>query len=88
MLVGRCSSPLSGHENDEKSEKSQPPTGANLDFLPRNTGQAAYAPSFKKRRMMFANATNLYRKSGVAERRDLQFRRPFMEMFFGRDYIS
>src|SRR5450755_1478197 len=28
--------------------------------------KAAYAPFFKERRMMFANATNFYRKSGVA----------------------
>jgi hypothetical protein len=33
------------------------------DFLPRGT---AYAPFFQERRMMFANATNFYRKSGVA----------------------
>ena len=35
--------------------------------------KSACAPFFKERRMMFANATNFYRKSGVAERRDLQF---------------
>ena len=28
--------------------------------------RAACAPFFKERRMMFANATNFYRKSGVA----------------------
>jgi hypothetical protein len=28
--------------------------------------KAACAPFFKERRMMFANATNFYRKSGVA----------------------
>ena len=32
---------------------------------------------------MFDNATNYYRKSGVAERRDLRFHGPFVEMFFG-----
>ena len=32
--------------------------------------------------MMFANATNVYRKSGGAERRDLRFYGPFVEMFF------
>jgi hypothetical protein len=31
--------------------------------------------------MVFANATNFYRKSGVAEGRDLRFRGPFLEMF-------
>jgi hypothetical protein len=33
--------------------------------------------------MKFASATNINRKSGVAERRDLRFRGPFLEMFFG-----
>jgi hypothetical protein len=33
--------------------------------------KAACAPFFKERRMMFANATNFYRKSGAAQRRDL-----------------
>jgi hypothetical protein len=36
------------------------------DFLPRATGQDAYAPFSKERRMMFANANHFYRKSGVA----------------------
>ena len=34
--------------------------------------------------MRFANATNLDRKSGGAKPRDLQFRGPFLEMFFDR----
>src|SRR5579863_8741010 len=38
--------------------------------------------SLKERRMMLDNATNLYRKFGVAKRRDLRFRGPFVEMFF------
>jgi hypothetical protein len=29
--------------------------------------------SLKERRMMFANATNIHRKSGVAQWRDLRF---------------
>jgi hypothetical protein len=33
--------------------------------------KAACAPFFKERRMMFANATKVYRKSGVAQWRDL-----------------
>jgi hypothetical protein len=33
----------------------------------------ACAPFFKERRMMFASATNFYRKSGVAQCRDLRF---------------
>ena len=32
--------------------------------------------------MLFASATNLHRKSGGAERRDLRFYGPFVEMFF------
>jgi hypothetical protein len=35
---------------------------------------AACAPFLKERRMMFANVTNFYRKSGVAQWRDLRFR--------------
>jgi hypothetical protein len=35
--------------------------------------KVACAPFFKERRMMFASATNLYRKSSVAEWRDLRF---------------
>jgi hypothetical protein len=38
--------------------------------------------------MMFANATHFDRKSGVAERRDLRFRGPFVEMFFYRTWQS
>jgi hypothetical protein len=33
--------------------------------------ETAGAPFFKERRMMFANATNFYRKSGAAQWRDL-----------------
>ena len=32
--------------------------------------------------MLFASATNFHRKSGGAERRDLRFYGPFVEMFF------
>jgi hypothetical protein len=32
--------------------------------------------------MVFANATNFYRKSGVAEGRDLRFCGPFLEIWF------
>ena len=35
--------------------------------------KTAYAPFFKERRMMLANATNFYRKSGAAQWRDLLF---------------
>jgi len=41
------------------------------DFLPRCTGQGRCAPFFEERRMMFANATHSYRKSGGAQWRDL-----------------
>src|SRR6202043_3922626 len=44
----------------------------------------ACAAFSKESRMKFARATNIYRKSGVAEWRDLRFRGPFVEMFFDR----
>jgi hypothetical protein len=34
--------------------------------------------------MRSANAIKVHRKSGEAERRDLRFRGPFVEMFFDR----
>jgi hypothetical protein len=34
--------------------------------------------------MRSANAIKVHRKSGEAERRDLRFREPFVEMFFDR----
>jgi hypothetical protein len=40
--------------------------------------------SLKERRMRSANAIKVHRKSGEAERRDLRFREPFVEMFFHR----
>jgi hypothetical protein len=36
--------------------------------------------------MRSANAIKVHRKSGEAERRDLRFRGPFVEMFFDRAY--
>jgi hypothetical protein len=42
--------------------------------------------SLKERRMRSANAIKVHRKSGEAERRDLRFRGPFVEMFFDRAY--
>jgi hypothetical protein len=39
MLVGRCSSELSGRKLQGKSKKSQAPTGAYPDFLLRGTNQ-------------------------------------------------
>jgi hypothetical protein len=50
----------------KKSNKSQPPTEAHPDFLPRSTGHAASAAFRKESRMKFANATNLDRKSAGA----------------------
>jgi hypothetical protein len=38
--------------------------------------------------MKFANAIKVHRKSGEAERRDLRFRRPFLEMFFDRSVVE
>jgi hypothetical protein len=40
--------------------------------------------SLKERRMRSVNATKFHRKSGGAKPRDLQFRGPFLEMFFDR----
>jgi hypothetical protein len=40
--------------------------------------------SLKERRMRSANAIKIHRKSGEAERRDLRFRGPFLEMFFDK----
>jgi hypothetical protein len=53
---------------------AESPTATNFSSRPERTrischatlGKAAGAPFFKERRMMFANATNFYRKSGVA----------------------
>jgi hypothetical protein len=38
--------------------------------------------------MRSANAIKVHRKSGEAERRDLRFRGPFVEMFFDRAHRS
>jgi hypothetical protein len=38
--------------------------------------------SVRERRMKCNNATKFHRKSGGAQWRDLQFRRPLLEMFF------
>jgi hypothetical protein len=40
--------------------------------------------SLKERRMRSVNATKFHWKSGGAKPRDLQFRGPFLGMFFGR----
>jgi hypothetical protein len=40
--------------------------------------------SVKERRMKSINATKFHRKSGGGKSRDLQFRRPLLEMFFDR----
>jgi hypothetical protein len=44
--------------------------------------KTAYAPFFKERRMMLANATNFYRKSGAAQWRDLCVDAPSWKCFF------
>jgi hypothetical protein len=46
-------------------------TGAHPDSCLAPLDKTARAPFFKERRILFASATNFYRKSGVAERRDL-----------------
>jgi hypothetical protein len=43
--------------------------------------KTACAPFFKERRMMFANATNVYRKSGAAQWRDLCVDAPSWKCF-------
>jgi len=43
--------------------------------------KTACAPFFKERRMMFANATNFYRKSGAAQWRDLCVDAPSWKCF-------
>ncbi len=55
------------------------------DFLPRSTGtKPRVRLSLKERRMRSTSATNPNRKSRGPKRRDLQFTRPFLEMFFDR----
>jgi hypothetical protein len=50
------------------------PTGAYPDFLLRGPHQRPRVRlSVRESRMNLANATNLHRKSGVAQRRDLRF---------------
>jgi hypothetical protein len=49
--------------------------------------KAACAPFFKERRMMFVNATNFYRKSGVGQWRDLRFL-PHFQAFFRSEPTS
>ena len=46
------------------------------------------APFRKEGRMKRTNATKFTRKFGIAERRDLQFCRPFLEMFFDTSPVS
>jgi hypothetical protein len=48
-------------------------TGAYPDFLPRGAGPGHVCAFVKESRMKIANATQLNRKSGVAEWRDLWF---------------
>jgi hypothetical protein len=63
------------------SWKYEPRPTAELSSRPERTpischaglDKAACAPFFKERRMMFTSATYFYRKSGVAQWRDLRF---------------
>ena len=48
------------------------PTGAYPDFLPHCLDRATCAAFRKESRMKFADATNLDKKSGVAQWRDLR----------------
>jgi hypothetical protein len=71
-------------------------TPTNLSSRPKRTRischaaleRTACAPFRKERRMDFAEATNLHRKSGVAKWRDLLFRGPLLEMFFDREVMG
>src|SRR5579859_701722 len=57
-------------------------TGANPDPATLHWRRLRVRLSVKESRMKFANATRIDRKSGVAQRRDLRFRGPFVDMFF------
>jgi hypothetical protein len=69
MLVGRCSSQLSGHNLKGKLKKSQAPTRISYIALLETT---TYATLRKERRRKFINATTLNRNSGGAKPRDLR----------------
>jgi hypothetical protein len=84
MLVGRCSSELSAHRLQGKLKKSQPPTGAYPDFLPRCIGHDHVCGFIKESRRKFTNATDFYRKSGVTKWRDLLFNLVFAANAFRR----
>jgi hypothetical protein len=59
LLSGRDDNSSSAINLSSRPERTRISCHAALD-------KAACAPFLKERRMMFANATNIYRKSGVA----------------------
>ena len=59
-------------------------TGAYPDFLLHDAATTTYAVFLKKTAYVLINATNLDRKSGGAEWRDLRFSGHFLEVFFDR----
>jgi hypothetical protein len=59
-------------------------TGAYPDFLLQDAATTTYAVFLKKTAYVLINATNLDRKSGGAEWRDLRFSGHFLEVFFDR----
>jgi hypothetical protein len=60
MLAGRCSSQLSGHQNDERNQKSQPPS---VPGFP----DPLLSPTTTDVVLSLIEAATLDRKSGEAE---------------------
>jgi hypothetical protein len=63
MLVGRCSSQLSGHKNDERNQKSHNPGFPTSPLSPATT----YAVLSKENHMQLTEAATPRRKSGEAD---------------------
>src|ERR1700677_1148312 len=72
---------LLGNAKHRFPSKSVIPTGAYPDFLLRGPHQRPRVRlSVRESRMKLANATNLDRKSGVAQWRDLRFLSPVLTL--------
>src|SRR6202046_3732384 len=76
MLVGRCSSELSGHRLQRKSKSHSLRPERTRISCHVALDRAACAPFRKERRMKFTEATKFYRKSGGAKWRDLRLNAP------------
>src|SRR5882757_8268829 len=59
MLVGRCSSQLSGHQNNRRNQKSQPPSVPGFPTSPPslNVGKLAISPKSSPQRAHQTRAT-------------------------------